>query len=630
MTLLNLNQVASTLNISKASVKNWERQGYLTEVDTNLYNPEDVDKLKNQLKSGELKRLITRANKLESKKKFIPTEYINNTESIKQITAIVDFIYEYNIKPEQAIFLLSINLLAINGEFKNNDLQSVVNFDNIGLFKRKNVFIELSSWYKKISSRTIDVSNKYCNFLLTTKLPNTIDILGIIYQSIIHEGKKSKLGSYYTPAKIVKNLLDSSDIDYSKVLDPCCGTGQFLLKMAEKVSNPESLWGADIDSIAVQIARINILIFFEGEFFPNIYNINSLLDLEESDFSFIATNPPWGAKINTKDLKFLKQEYSDIKSKESFSFFLNMAIKKLKKGGCYSFVLPESLLYVKNHMDIRSILLNNSAIKSINYYGRVFKKVFSPVITIEGVKESPSNKVAINTDKSYYLKQDRFLSNHNLIMDIFCTEEDQSIIDKIYSKPYKTLKNNSIWALGIVTGNNNKYLQDSYDIELEPIYRGREVEKLTLKSPEKFINFNKDLFQQCAPEEFYRSDEKLIYRFISNDLCFAYDNNKSLTLNSANILIPTIDNYSVKVVGAFLNSKIYSFIIRKKIKPLKILRGDLETLPFPILNSQSINDIEELVDNYINGKRDITLLDNYIYNIFGLDIDEILHIEEST
>lgn len=629
MTLLNLNQVATTLNISKASVKNWEKQGYLKEVDTNLYSPKDVDDLKNRLKSGDLKRLITRANKLESKTKFIPTEYIHDGESIDQITRIVDFIYEYNIRPEQAIFLLSINLLSNNGEFKDNDLQSVVRFDNLDLFRRENIYKELSSWYKKISNRTIDVNNKYCNFLLTTNLPDANDLLGIIYQSIIHEGKKSKLGSYYTPVKIVNNLLQSPKINYSKVLDPCCGTGQFLLKMAEKVNTPESLWGADIDPIAVQIARINILMSFDGEFSPNIYNLNSLLDLHEEEFTFIATNPPWGAKINNSDLKLIKQEYSDIKSKESFSFFLNMAIKKLGKGGYYSFVLPESLLYVKNHMDIRSVILNNSAIESINYYGRIFKKVFSPVVTIEGVKENPSKEIEIKSDTTYYINQDRFLSNHNLIMDIFCTEKDQKIIDKIYSKPYKTLENNSKWALGIVTGNNSKHLKDISESDLEPIFRGREVEKLKLKAPQKFIHFNKELFQQCAPEEFYRSDEKLIYKFISNNLCFAYDSNKSLTLNSANILIPTIDNYSVKVVGAFLNSKIYNFIIRKKIKPLKILRGDLETLPFPILKSECIKDIENLVDNFVNSKIEINVLDNYIYSIFELEKEEINHIEDS-
>ena len=48
----------------------------------------------------------------------------------------------------------------------------------------------------------------------------------------------------------------------SKVLDPCCGTGQFILTFSDIVENPSNIYGVDIDEIAVRIARLNLLIKF--------------------------------------------------------------------------------------------------------------------------------------------------------------------------------------------------------------------------------------------------------------------------------------------------------------------------------------------------------------------------------
>lgn len=400
--------------------------------------------------------------------------------------------------------------------------------------------------------------------------------------------------------------------------------------MAEKVEDPQAIWGLDIDPIAVRIARINLFLAFEDDFKPRVFNLNSLLEFDEVDFTFIGTNPPWGAKISSSDLKELRIEYPEIKSKESFSFFLNFALNKLNKDGSYSFVLPESVMFVKNHSDIRSLLLNNSTISKIKSYGRAFKNVFSSVITLEGVNKIETSKIDIIVDEvSYKIPQNRFLSNHKLIFDIYCTNEDQKIIDKVYSIPYKNLSKGSKWALGIVTGNNSKFLMETVDEGLEPIFRGREVDKLKLKNPNKYIFFDKESFQQCAPEEIFRANEKLIYKFISNNLCFAYDSNKSLTLNSANILIPSVGSYSVKAVGALLNSKLFNFILWKKVRPLKILRSDIEILPFPTLKDEINLELNSLISSYLKDEIEFEEIDNYIFSIFNLTKEEISHIEET-
>lgn len=626
MILLTLDAVATQLKISKASVKNWEKQGYIIPLHNGNYSQSDVDILAEKLNSGEIKKLNSRANKSRSKNKFIPTEYITKDESIKKLELIIDFIIKFNIKPEQALFLLSINSLIKAGEISIDCIYDALLFKDSDLFKRKSIFIELKNWFFEIRSGEIKKENVYCSFLLECELPAERDVLGIIYQSIINEGKKSSLGSYYTPTALVREIVEENLGSEGKVLDPCCGTGQFLLTMADKITDPNRIWGADIDKIATRITKINLFLhYIHIDFKPNIFNINSLIHWEEKGFSLIATNPPWGAKIEKKDLKKIKENYPQINSKESFSFFISFALRYLKSGGTYSFVLPESLLYVKNHQDIRSYMLNNSTINIIKSSGRLFKNVFSSVIRIDGIKkiqEANSEVLVSLNNQEYTIRQDRFLSNFNNILDIYCHDDDQALINKVYNHGYLTLKNNSIWALGIVTGNNNDFLKISKSEGLEPILKGKDLNPLIPGIPSNFISFTPNSFQQCAPEEFYRATEKLLYKFISKDLVFSYDNKGQLSLNSANILIPQIDGLPIKVVAAILNSSILRFIFRKKFNALKILRSDIESLPIPIFKKAEIDEFLIIINQFINGEIEFDIIDNYIFDFYEFNNEE--------
>ena len=140
------------------------------------------------------------------------------------------------------------------------------------------------------------------------------------------------------------------------------------------------------------------------------------------------------------------------------------------------------------------------------------------------------------------------ISNKSTVYDVNTNNVDELILSKIFSTDHFTLKGNSKWALGIVTGNNKAHIQDDLSTNTEPIYKGSCILPFQLKEPQHFIQFERRNFQQVAKDEFYRAKEKLVYKFISNKLVFAYDNQQSLTLNSANILIPLIPNYSIKVV----------------------------------------------------------------------------------
>ncbi len=640
--VLNIESVATLLGISTATVRNWVKCGYLQTFNENtkcFFHKREIEGIKLKILNGDLEKLNKRANKVKADRTFAPEEYIQKDEiGFNKLNSIVDFIKDNNINLFPALLLVSLNLLKKEKILSEVTIQDVIQKRDLS-FVNKQIKKEIKSWILEIKEGKI---KENFSFLLDCDIPKQRDILGFLYQSLLFEGQKSQSGSYYTPSNIVNGITAEHVKRDSKVFDPCCGTGQFLLAFSDVVENPLNIYGIDLDEIAVRIARLNILIKFKNKnFAPNIvckntlfdignYNLFSLNDENIRDFDVIATNPPWGVHFSKRDIEELKIIYPAITSLESFSYFLKKSIDLLHDNGVISFILPESILNVKTHKDIREIILRNSQIKKIVYLNRIFKNVFTPVVRLDLEKNDKKNgKIKIcKEDEKYDIEQARWLNNQDFIFDIHTSGFDAEIIDKIYKTNHTTLENKADWALGIVTGNNKKFIIDEQRTGFEPIYKGKDIERFVLDGHSNYIQFTPEKFQQVAPTEKYRAKEKLIYRFISKYLVFAYDDQQKLTLNSANIVIPKISNYPIKVIAALLNSSLHQFIFQKKFSSIKVLRSHIEQMPLPLWDKKTFSEIIKLVDETIKNKSNFEKLDNYIMDKFVLSSKEKKYINK--
>jgi len=381
------------------------------------------------------------------------------------------------------------------------------------------------------------------------------------------------------------------------------------------------------------IAKVNLIIKYKGvEFIPNLFAFDFLENTENSisneKFDYIITNPPWGADVSYISNVFFRE----IRSEESFSYMIVNSKKYLKKTGELIFLLPESFLNVKIHSDIREFLLRMMRIDSISLYPSSFSGVLTKFISIKVKNE-------ILDDYEFYIEdlgcEEKYFNNSNDVLNTAnfviskLSDIDKEILNKIFNSQYNTL-DESIWALGIVTGDNNGKLKKAEGEILEPIYTGKEISEYRLMPVKNYIEYNRDAFQQVAPDRIYRASEKLVYKFISKDLIFAYDNNKSLFLNSANILIPNIEGMSIKTSMAFLNSNIFKYIYRKMFGEIKILKGNLEKLPFPVITNEENLAFEKLCDEVLSGEDDKKIeINEKIYSIFELTKKEVEHVENT-
>jgi len=643
MDLLTLDNTAEELGVSSATVRNWIRQGIIIPSTKSSVSVQEVNLIRAKIQNGEIKRLRKRANKTRSEISFIPDEYVSDAQFVSEIENTVRFVLDAGLNVSESLLVIALkHLVLLNEVFLENtfDIFSLSSYSN---WKRPGIKKEIQAWFDSIRPALTTARHRTL-FDLVRQKPLE-DYLGVFFQSIQREGDKSLSGSYYTPAPLIDDGFKELGPVQGRFLDPCCGTGRILLRAIHAgVDSPQQIVGIEKDEIPWRIARLNLMLAFPAEdFSPSIYHGDALCEIANgtkfcdtnellNSFAVIATNPPWGACQNKFNAARLPELFPQIQSGESFSLFASKCLDFANNGGRVMLFLPDSFLNIKFHNDIRKMLLDVTDIISIARLGRCFKGVFTHVIRLIVEKRAPQKseiQVIKETGERHLVDRRRFESNPDFAFDICANNQEIELIDFLYQQKHTTLKGHADWALGIVTGNNEKYLLDQPVEGSEPIFRGSDIEPYRIGLPRRFIRFQPGLFQQTAPEIKYRAKEKLIYKFISNRLEFAYDPNGSLTLNSANILIPSLPGISAKALLGVLNSSIILFVYKKRFNTHKVLRGNLEALPIPVFSTESVSRIERLVNRAISGQPVQNEIDLFIANSFNLTFDQFTRIQTS-
>lgn len=561
--------------ISKATKRNWDK-----------------------LKATRKGRLTQRANKSRSQKIITPEGYVSAASLPRFVEELRDTTYPI----DALIFSLCAQYVEHNKVSETN---------------RKRFFEEYAGCEK------VDV------YVPRQILKNRQDDwIGFVYQSLTAEGSRILKGLYYTKPAIVDEMLTGiRPLQGERFLDPCCGSGIFLLRVQN--AQLEQLYGIDNDPIAVMIAKANLMVRYgESSVYPQVYLLDFLSHasqaLGDTRFDYIVTNPPWGTEKG-------KQHSSEvIQSKEKASLFFTEAFKYLNKNGVQHFLLPSSLMKIKVHADLRRFVTHETRIESIRCHRERFKGVFTDFVSLR-VSRKPvfeSQSYTVTTEKNELSRKTLVPSEDDYCAIPMLDDRTEAIISKVERLRHDDLSH-SQWALGVITGNNAKRLKDRPAPELEPIFTGKDIAKYGLKPASRYVKYDRADFQQCAKDEFYRAKEKLVYKFVSNRLCFTYDDKQRLFLNSANILIPEVKGMSIKTVLAFLNSSLFGFLYAKKFNDLKILKGNLATLPFPKITEEDDAKLTAWVERALQGDTDAPKeIDKIIFEFYQLDSSEIRIIED--
>lgn len=639
-----LKELCKKLSISYATGINWLKlKKIIPDIGKNLYSEEYIQKLKDSIyRSSNI--LKSRRNKLQQQNNSIYKGYIENS-------------YNQNLLEK---------VISQKNKFDNNEIKIFLANTALQMYY-KSRFIKTKNWnilfsdYKSSIDKTFNnlledllngVTNYYCSNQFGSILeyefeynPND-DLLGFIYVSLILLQQRKKTGMYYTPQKLVEILeynLKINNYKKKKIYDPCCGSGNFLLFFANSKIDFECLYGQDIDYTNITLTRLNMSILYPNINYDSLCEHfkcdNTLLNSFNSKFDIIIGNPPWGSKFDEEEIYVYQKLYSTANqtSIESFNLFIEKALTMLKDNGYLSFILPESILTIGLHCKIRKIIAEKCSVKYVNFLGNAFYDVQCPsiILTLKlDKKSSMKNCLVVNRNNSYKIQDNRSLNANGFMFNL--SDKENDLIENItHFGNAVYLKDNASFALGIVTGDNKKYISSKKAPNNEAILKGKDISRYKIEQTNNYIEFNPKEFQQVAPTKFYRAKEKLLYRFISSKPIFCYDSNQMLSLNSCNILIPKLNGYEIKYILAILNSSVATFYISKKYNSIKMLRTYIEQLPIPRATELQQRKIVELVNKIMTSKDEEVIdriykkIDELVFDLYDLNSNQRQFILQS-
>lgn len=225
-----------------------------------------------------------------------------------------------------------------------------------------------------------------------------IDVKGKAYETFLSSTFRGKgLGQFFTPRPVVDFMVNMVNIDLkTKMLDPACGTGGFLIKTFLKMREmtfeaPDSyfsryektrddflqdikdsqIYGIDGEPRATKTAKMNMIMWGDGE---NVVRGNGLADKDitgesypfnKGEITLILANPPFGAKET--DTKVLENYtlYKNNNISKTECLFVERAIKTLAPEGELCIVIPDSILGSSSMKSIRKLILDNSKVIAV-------------------------------------------------------------------------------------------------------------------------------------------------------------------------------------------------------------------------------------------------------------------------
>ena len=269
--------------------------------------------------------------------------------------------------------------------------------------------------------------------------------------------KRKKLGQYFTPKSIRELLLSKlPKKDNADILDPACGSGEFLLSCKKYFKNP-ILYGFDIDKKLINISSKLV----KNASIKNFDFLN--IDINKKKYDYIIGNPPYfELKLNEE----IKKKYFDIiKGRVNiFSLFIKTGLDLLKDGGYLAYVVPPSMNNGAYFSKLREYVIKNSSLEYLHIidgadnFHLANQKVMLIILKKTNSKKSSKyifkkNGITIFTEDKKFLN--KTYKNTVSLKDIGYTVKTGSIIWNEHKEKLTNDKNNStllIWASNINNG----------------------------------------------------------------------------------------------------------------------------------------------------------------------------------
>jgi len=193
------------------------------------------------------------------------------------------------------------------------------------------------------------------------------DVIGRVYEELIPDVERHRLGQYYTPPPIIELITEMCiRSPNDRVLDPACGSGGFLVKAYHKLrdlkkkENPfaddaklheeilNQLYGVDINPFPAQLSSINLAVRNLQVASRNInlvvsdfFKVKPSTGIIPKDLDAVVTNPPYTRQE--------EMEYKDQIREEALTYLDGSKIDIGAQAGIYAYFFTHSAKFLKNN-----------------------------------------------------------------------------------------------------------------------------------------------------------------------------------------------------------------------------------------------------------------------------------------
>ncbi|MFC4321317.1 Eco57I restriction-modification methylase domain-containing protein [Litchfieldia salsa] len=513
-----------------------------------------------------------------------------------------------------------------------------------------------------------------------------------------------------------------------KVLDYACGSGAFLNQAfdflyheGQQVNNviaelkggqvtlfdldkhilKNNLFGVDLNKESVEITKLSLWLKTANKhdeltsLDENILCGNSLIAdekyseeafnweeaysavFENGGFDIIIGNPPYGAEVPKNQKQYIDKQYKTQQyNYDTYTLFIELAFKLVKKGGYIGLITPNTYLVLENGELLRRYLFENNEVKHLVELLDVFPDaVVEPVVSILKATFPSVNYSfdSIIVPKDYnrhfdfitqgkrieFSKMDLFRKD-NLVFNYNETENERVLIDKIFynTVPLSQLANVKA-GVKLYEKGQGEPKQTAEIVKIKPytslvregedwlpLIRGTDVNRYLLKQQGEYVKYGACLAAPRSSNIFLKP--KLFMRRTDDKLMSVYDEDNVIGVNSVHCiqLKEDVSSISLKYLLGLLNSSLLNWIFRhenfhmvgKPLAEVKVIY--VERLPIkiptneePFLeltnllleeNENTYQTISKFIQ-YVSGVYKPTKLSNKIVNYFDLEFAEFVN-----
>jgi hypothetical protein len=243
---------------------------------------------------------------------------------------------------------------------------------------------------------------------------------GAWYEQQLARDERRRRGQYATPPELVARILHwvgyraGADLEHLTLLDPACGSGNFLASAARVVIThgqasgwsarrmltvlQTNLWGLETDPAACALAEMRL-----GALARNlrpggvprfhIHQMDALALAAAPRYGVVVGNPPYLASRHY-DLQSYRQGFVSNGQRDAYLLFLEQACRFVVPGGWLGLVLPDAVLARGNAADVRRLLLESFTIRRLLHLEGVFRAEVGTLVLI-AQRAAPSSHVVI-------------------------------------------------------------------------------------------------------------------------------------------------------------------------------------------------------------------------------------------